>query len=297
MNQLNYYELEPEDNHFYVIVADITHKCNMRCKNCYIPNRSIPDMDKYKLFKLIKKLPFKCEIRLIGAEPTMREDLPEIISKIKELNHHPTLITNGLKLSDPNYVKSLKEAGLSIVGLSLNGGKDDQLYKKIDGMYCAERKIEALKNLAKMKFFINTNIIIIKNLNESVPIEVYKTFKDLKIKRATIRVKNIGKIGRYMDLKENNYTFKEIVQLMGTQFQLKFDDILRFNKVDGYEEKNSVFFPLEKNKNCSIYMKITDWTSKGSSFLDLNSKRRGRISQNFKIAPFVEHVKINEFKY
>ena len=42
---LNYYEQEPENNTFSDVVIDVTHRCNMNCKNCYIPNRDVPDMD------------------------------------------------------------------------------------------------------------------------------------------------------------------------------------------------------------------------------------------------------------
>ena len=47
---------EPENNPFNLLVADITHKCNMECANCYIPNRDIPDMDVEELYKFLKKL-------------------------------------------------------------------------------------------------------------------------------------------------------------------------------------------------------------------------------------------------
>ena len=47
---LNYYEQEPEDNTFQDIFVDITHRCNMECKNCYLPTRTPPDMqlEKFK---------------------------------------------------------------------------------------------------------------------------------------------------------------------------------------------------------------------------------------------------------
>ena len=47
---MKYITLEPEDSIFDVLVADITHRCNMECANCYIPNREIPDMDISKLY-------------------------------------------------------------------------------------------------------------------------------------------------------------------------------------------------------------------------------------------------------
>ena len=81
---MKYFELEPEKNTFSEVVADLTHRCNMKCKNCYIPNRDVPDMDVDKLIECISKFPKKITMRLIGAEPTMRRDLPEIIERVKK---------------------------------------------------------------------------------------------------------------------------------------------------------------------------------------------------------------------
>ena len=32
----------PEDSPFSTLFADITHRCNMACRNCYIPVRDLP---------------------------------------------------------------------------------------------------------------------------------------------------------------------------------------------------------------------------------------------------------------
>jgi len=292
---LNYYELEPRNNRFYSIIADITHKCNMSCSNCYIPNRAIPDMDKFKLFDLLKKLPFKCEIRLIGAEPTMRKDLPEIISKVKELNHRPVIVTNGLKLSNLEYVKTLKKAGLFVVNISLNGGNSNKIYQKTDGGAFANIKIKALQNLARTGFFINTNTILIRGINESVPLDIYNQLKSLKVKRAVMRFRNVGQLGRYAISKKGNYSFQELISLVARDFKLSENEIIKHNQIDGYREKNTILFPVRKGQ--TIYIKITDWSPEKSSFPDPNSQRRGRITSSFKIAPFFEHIKMNEFGY
>ncbi|TNF33602.1 MAG: hypothetical protein EP312_08685, partial [Gammaproteobacteria bacterium] len=60
----------PEDNPFTTLFADITHRCNMECPNCYIPNRDIPDMDAEWLYGILARLPRRTRIRLVGAEPT-----------------------------------------------------------------------------------------------------------------------------------------------------------------------------------------------------------------------------------
>ena len=73
----------PEDSPFTTLFADITHRCNMACRNCYIPVRDLPDLPVDWLYDILARLPCRTRIRLVGAEPTMREDLPAIIAKVK----------------------------------------------------------------------------------------------------------------------------------------------------------------------------------------------------------------------
>jgi MoaA/NifB/PqqE/SkfB family radical SAM enzyme len=35
----------PEECPYETVIVDVTHRCNMACANCYIPNRDIPDLD------------------------------------------------------------------------------------------------------------------------------------------------------------------------------------------------------------------------------------------------------------
>jgi molybdenum cofactor biosynthesis enzyme MoaA len=89
---MNYYELDPSENHFSDVMVDVTHKCNMTCKNCYIPNRDIPDLDIDKLIETIIKFPKRTMIRIVGAEPTVRKDLNDIIKRVRETGHRATLL-------------------------------------------------------------------------------------------------------------------------------------------------------------------------------------------------------------
>ena len=146
ISKIDYFELEPENNIFYSVVADITHRCNMECANCYIPNRNILDMDADKLIDCISRFPKRSEIRLIGAEPTVRKDLEEIIIRIRETGHRPVMMTNGLKLANYDYAKKIYDAGLKTVNISMNGADDDAVYIITDELKCAKRKMKALKN-------------------------------------------------------------------------------------------------------------------------------------------------------
>jgi len=305
---LNYYELEPEHNHFNDVIVDVTHRCNMTCKNCYIPNREIPDMDMDKMLDCISRFPKRTSIRIIGAEPTMRNDLMDIISRIKQLGHRQILLTNGLRLSREKYVRDLKQAGLTHVYLSLNGVDNDDWYEQIDELRCANKKIKALENLAKNKFIVQTGTIIAQGVNEEAPGKLMKLFERVGLEHAVMRIKNVGQIGRYMNGVDENLKMDDLVDMCAKQFGLSTDYINEWRSVPLLEdlepEPNSFMFPLNpasagKNIHRSgIWVKIADWdTDNDSGIPSPNSMRRGRITENFKIAPFFEHVKMNEGGY
>src|SRR5262249_3494862 len=117
-------------------------------------------------------------------------------------------------------------------------------------------------------------------------------------KFSILRIKNVGYIGRYAQSSVANYTFQDLVELVAHQLGKSPNDILRFKNVLGYEEENSVLFPVrEEVSHSSVWVKSTYWNPSGSELPDPKSTRRGRLTQNFKIAPFFEHVKANEFGY
>jgi len=305
---LNYYELEPENNHFNDVCVDVTHRCNMKCKNCYVPNREIPDMDIDKLIDCLSKFPKRASIRIIGAEPTMRSDLPDIISRIKALGHRQILLTNGLRLARAGYVEKLKKAGLTHVYLSLNGADNDDWYETIDEMPCAVKKVKALENLVKNKMIIQTGTIIVRDVNESAPKEMVRLFNQVGLKNVVMRIKNVGQIGRYMNGVEENLKMDDLVDLVCSQLNLDKDYVNTWRDkpiLDTLEpEPNSFMFPADPNsagKNLhrsGLWIKLANWdTENDSGIPSPNSLRRGRITENFKVAPFFEHVKLNEGGY
>jgi len=292
---MEYFECNPEDSLFYSVIADVTHRCNMECANCYIPNRDIPDMDIAKLEACISKFPNRTEVRLIGAEPTVRKDLPEIIKMIRRVGHRPMLNTNGLKLANEDYVRRLFASGLRTLSISMNGADLDHLYLKTDNMMCAKRKVKALENCVNMNMFVNINCLIMKGVNESsIPrlIDLCKTFN----KKVVIRFRNIGQIGRYTLEKDENYSFNDLINIVSAASGMPVEEINKHHNVDGYDEEHNVLFPIPNTDN-KIWVKITDWSPEDSDIPDPGSVRRGRITQDFKIAPFFEHVKLNEFQY
>lgn len=313
---MNYYELQPEDNTFSNIVIDLTHRCNMECNNCYIPNRDISDLDKDKLFDFLERLPERTYIRLIGAEPTMRDDLAEIISKVKELGHRPSLTTNGLKLAHRPYLQSLKDAGLRLLLHSMNGADDNEIYKELDAGNWAEVKVRALRNIFDLRLPVNTGTIIARGVNEHVMKRQVEVFVEQAIasginfdttppyNRITpvLRMKSVGDLGRNMG---DNYTLtmEELAELASKTFNISLETILASKASSGVvkagiadEVMASLLFPIETDAG-TILIRFIDWTVDDEGVIDHDNTNRGRLTENWTVAPFFEHVKKNEFGY
>ena len=313
---MEYYELNPEDNTFSNIVIDLTHRCNMECANCYIPNRNIPDLNKNKLYNFLEKLPNRTYIRLIGAEPTMREDIFEIISTVKKLGHRPSLTTNGLKLGQLSYVEKLKEAGLRLLLHSMNGADDDEIYKVLDNGKWATIKVRALENIFRCKLPVNTGTIIAKGTNEQTIGRQVKTFINAAIKtnvnfnttkpynRITpvLRIKSVGLIGRNMG--ENcAYEISELAKLASEQLDIPYNLIINSKATSGVvkagsygEAETSLLFPYETEAG-KIFIRLIDWRINDEGVIDHDNPNRGRLTEDWTVAPFFEHLKKNEFGY
>lgn len=114
----------PPEGRDFLCVVEITYQCNFQCFHCHIDatiNRS--EYMSYdtacRIFDEMAEIGVQI-VYLSGGEPTIRKDLIRLIEYLKELHIKPGLISNGYLL-DSKYIQRLKEAGLEIIGISLNG--------------------------------------------------------------------------------------------------------------------------------------------------------------------------------
>lgn len=145
----------------------LTYSCNSNCKICYIINhcKSKREMsidtikEKLKFFK-------NKQIYLYGGEPTVRRDLPQIITEIRKSDNYPILFTNGLKLADMEYLRTLERGGLSHINLSFDGF-DENIYTKIrGGKHEYPLKLKALENLRKSKMRVVIQTTLVRGIND-----------------------------------------------------------------------------------------------------------------------------------
>lgn len=100
----------------------ITYRCNNNCNHCYnARSRSFPEIDTAEWKKVLEKvweqgIP---HVVFTGGEPTLRQDLPELIAYAGQLGMISGINTNGRKLKDKGFVESLIKAGLDHVQVTI----------------------------------------------------------------------------------------------------------------------------------------------------------------------------------
>jgi hypothetical protein len=106
------------------MVLDIIQECNISCRGCYKRRgQGYRPLDAV-LNDLDMALPqsrFQT-ISLVGAEPTLHPQLPEIVAGIRQRGLRTSLITNGVRL-DRELLTRLKAAGLDVALLHVDEGQ------------------------------------------------------------------------------------------------------------------------------------------------------------------------------
>lgn len=150
----------------------LTDKCNLNCPICLNETKNKPINDlKFENIKEFLRGKKGFKFNLMGAEPTMREELAEFIKVINESGNRVALHTNGVKIADITYLDKLKKAGLKEVHLQFDGF-DDQIYVKLRGQELLNIKLQALDNLKRLNIATHIKATIAKGVNEKEMVKI-----------------------------------------------------------------------------------------------------------------------------
>jgi len=142
-------------SHTVLSIIDVTNRCNLRCPVCFATAGTtgyVYEPTKEQIEAMLDNLrsnrPVPADaLQFSGGEPTIREDLPELVRMAKNKGiKHVEVNTNGLRLaSSVDYCQSLKEAGVSTIYLQFDGVTPD-VYKFTRGTDLTQIKFKAIEN-------------------------------------------------------------------------------------------------------------------------------------------------------
>jgi len=156
----------------------VTYICNNNCVSC-ISNRAVLKQKKEPSIEEIKRWVDKIEknadhIGITGGEPTLRKDLFEILSYIRERHpqHYIFLVTNGRMFCYERYVQKLANLNLNRnetpyfdlfrIGVALYSHIPEihDLITRVPGSW--DQTVQGIKNLTKYNLKVELRIIVNK---------------------------------------------------------------------------------------------------------------------------------------
>ena len=153
---------------------DVTNRCNMKCPICFANAQTAgyvlePSREELsKMMKLVRdEKPVPCMVvQFAGGEPTIRDDLPEIIEEAKKLGFTLAQIaTNGVRLArDLDFCKELRKKGLNTVYLQFDG-ITEKPYIAARGFNALPIKLQAFENFRKANL---TSVVLVPTLVRSI---------------------------------------------------------------------------------------------------------------------------------
>jgi uncharacterized radical SAM superfamily Fe-S cluster-containing enzyme len=160
-----------------ICLIDITNRCNLACPICFA-NASAkgyivePTFDQIvqimKHFRSMKPVPAVL-LQISGGEPTIRDDLPEIVKKGKELGFIEVMVTtNGVRFAKSlEFMKACKDAGMDAIYLQFDATDDPEVWKKIRGVNLWPLKQKVIENARKIGFYgVMLVPVIAKGVND-----------------------------------------------------------------------------------------------------------------------------------
>jgi uncharacterized radical SAM superfamily Fe-S cluster-containing enzyme len=219
------------------VLVEITKRCNLRCGFCFAESGSDDALSSgsektpEELYGVFSELVSagRSFIQLSGGEPTVRDDLPEIVAAAKKAGADSIqLNTNGIRLCDRNYTKKLSEAGLSFVFMQFDG-LDDTVYQKLRNRPLLKEKLEAINVCDEFSLGVTLVPTIVPGIND---LQIGKLVRFAISRSPAVRgvhFQPVSYFGRYPKTPEDadRITLPEIVAAIEEQTEglVKISDI------------------------------------------------------------------------
>ena len=153
-------------------MIEVTNRCNMTCPICYsdaVKSSEDVPLDKIRVYleRLLKLTETPIPIQISGGEPSLRDDLPEIIALAKQLGYRNIeLITNGIRISrEPDFLNTLKTKGLTAVYLQFDGLKKETTLK-IRGRDMSQIRHKAVATIRNAGLCCTLAVVVTRGINE-----------------------------------------------------------------------------------------------------------------------------------
>ncbi len=146
----------------------LTYRCNVDCRHCYNQSRGSRELPTGQWTGILNRLwdASVPHVVFTGGEPTMRDDLAELVSHAESLGMVTGLLTNGVLLGSTGLARTLAGAGLDHVQVTLES-RVPQVHDWMVGARVWEKTVEGVRRCLEAGIHTITNTTLTTESAES----------------------------------------------------------------------------------------------------------------------------------
>jgi uncharacterized radical SAM superfamily Fe-S cluster-containing enzyme len=232
------------------VLLEVTQRCTLGCPVCFADvgaacrQETDPDLAAIgNWYDRVLAAAGACNIQLSGGEPTLREDLPEIIALGKRKGFSfIQLNSNGIRLAEEaGYARELAQAGLTTVFLQFDG-VDDLAHAALRGRPLAREKELAVRNCGEAGLGVVLVPTLVPGVNTGQIGAIIRFALDrLPVVRG-VHFQPMSHFGRYQQAgqEQQRFTLPEVMRAIEVQ-------------TDGLMQVSDFAPPGGENARCSFH--------------------------------------------
>ncbi|SEQ41476.1 Radical SAM superfamily enzyme, MoaA/NifB/PqqE/SkfB family [Treponema bryantii] len=151
------------------VIWEITSKCNLACKHCFVNTNTGKDVDTdscIRVINLFSEMNDIGKIMITGGEPFLREDIFTILEHIRKKMPDAVIdLTTNMTMLDSDKIKKLRKLQIDELTVSLDG--IGNIHDEIRGKKgCFDKTVENIKSALNEGLYIDiVSVISAYNVN------------------------------------------------------------------------------------------------------------------------------------
>lgn len=195
-------DLVVDHDHACLAVVEVTESCNLSCSFCFASSSPSgahrPTEEVVDLLETVKQDGETRPIQFSGGEPTVRDDLPELVELAGGMGFsHIEVNTNGIRLGTENgYARRLADAGVTAIYLQFDGlsGEASEDIREVDIVAEKRAAIEACREAGLPVVLVPT---VVPDVNDDEMGEIVSFAMDNLDVIESVNFQPVAQFGRY----------------------------------------------------------------------------------------------------
>lgn len=206
----------------------VTDRCNFRCVYCmpreifgpgyeFLPRKDLLSLE--EIFRIVKVFSIVGvrKIRITGGEPLIRRNLEHLIEMLGNIeNIEDISMTTNASLLSASRARSLREAGLKRITVSLDAIDDPTFGAINDVDYPVSKVLEGIENAKSAGFSeIKINAVIKRGINEHAVLPLAEHFRNTGCIVRFIEFMDVGESNGWE--MENVVSMKDLLEIINSK--------------------------------------------------------------------------------